>query len=233
MSSKSLDASLKRHTALIKRMRQSLGADNNEQIMKDIATLSLEKYIDELASASLEGIARCKTERDVWSAVEVCISNTFLRALSHAAELKIISALHRRFPRQFTPSINSLLNTALLPPQRPSSNAQATAAQTSGSTTTSTLASGAVALTPEQKEKEDAARVTRQRPVLRVCAELALVGVIRDSPGKSGGEWMMKTMKDLVSHHRLYSQVTNDIQTPRHSSRMILHCLLFLYYQHS
>lgn len=68
---KALDSSLKRHTALIKRMRQSMGMDNNEQIMKDIASLSLEKYVDELAGATLEGIARCKTERDVWSAVEV------------------------------------------------------------------------------------------------------------------------------------------------------------------
>lgn len=68
---KALDSSLKRHTALIKRMRQSLGTDNHEQIMKDISTLSLEKYVDELASATIEGIARCKTERDVWSAVEV------------------------------------------------------------------------------------------------------------------------------------------------------------------
>lgn len=68
---KALDSSLKRHTALIKRMRQSLGTENHEQIMKDIVALSLEKYVDELASAALEGVARCKTEKDVWSAVEV------------------------------------------------------------------------------------------------------------------------------------------------------------------
>jgi regulator of nonsense transcripts 2 len=54
------------------------------------------------------------------------------------------------------------------------------------------------ALNPEQREKEDASRVTRQRPVLRVCAELALVGLIRDSPGRSGGEWIMKVIRELV-----------------------------------
>ena len=70
-SSKSLDSSLKRHTAFIKRLRQSLAAENNEQIMKDIASLSLEKYVDELPGATVEGISRCKSERDVWSAVEV------------------------------------------------------------------------------------------------------------------------------------------------------------------
>lgn len=40
--------------------------------------------------------------------------------------------------------------------------------------------------------------MTRQRPVLRVCAELALVGIIRDAPGKSGGEWIMKAIRELV-----------------------------------
>ena len=66
-----LDSSLKRHTALIKRMRQSIGSDNRDQIIKDIDSLSLEKYIDEIAAAALDGIARCKTEKDVWAAVEV------------------------------------------------------------------------------------------------------------------------------------------------------------------
>jgi len=61
---------LKRHTALIKRIRQSLAIDNHDQILKEIETLSLEKYIDEIVSAVVDGIARCKTERDVWSAVE-------------------------------------------------------------------------------------------------------------------------------------------------------------------
>lgn len=52
-------------------MRQSLGADHRDQILKDIDSLSLEKYIDEIAGAALEGIMRCKTEKDIWSAVEV------------------------------------------------------------------------------------------------------------------------------------------------------------------
>ncbi|TFK53931.1 transcription factor [Heliocybe sulcata] len=158
--SKALDSSLKRHTALIKRIRQSVGADNRDQILKDIDSLSLEKYVDEIVGAVVEGIARCKTEKDVWSAVEV------------------ISALHRRFPAAFTPSLVELLSQALAPPNRAA---------------LSSLAS-------EQREKEDAARISRQRPVLRVCSELALVGIIRDSPGRSGGEWVMKALKDLLSN---------------------------------
>ena len=69
---KALDSSLKRHTALIKKIKQSMGVDNHDQILKDIDTLSLEKYIDEIAGAVTEGIVRCKLEKDVWSAAEVC-----------------------------------------------------------------------------------------------------------------------------------------------------------------
>ncbi len=78
-SSRNLDSSLKRHTALTKRMRQSVGTENHDQILKDIESLSLEKYIDEMSGAVVEGVGRCKTEKDVWSAVEVrirCISRT-------------------------------------------------------------------------------------------------------------------------------------------------------------
>ncbi|KAK7053362.1 mRNA decay protein [Paramarasmius palmivorus] len=155
-----LDSSLKRHTALIKRTRQSLGADNRDQILKDIDTLSLEKYVDEIVGAVMDGIVKCKTEKDVWSAVET------------------ISSLHRRFPKSFTPALVSSLASALSVPSRASLQS----------------------LAPEQREKEDASRVSRQRPILRICSELALVGVIRDGPGRSGGEWIMKVMKEMLSN---------------------------------
>ncbi|KDR75800.1 hypothetical protein GALMADRAFT_248514 [Galerina marginata CBS 339.88] len=155
-----LDSSLKRHTALIKRIRQSMAADNREQIMKDIESLTLEKYVDELAGGVLEGLARCKTEKDVWGAVEV------------------ISALHQRFSKTFTPALVLNLSGAISAPSRAS----------------------LAALTPEQREKEDSARVTRQRPIVRVCSELALVGIIKDAPDRSGAEWIMKALKDLLSN---------------------------------
>ncbi|KAG1734757.1 ARM repeat-containing protein [Suillus paluster] len=155
-----LDSSLKRHTGLIKRMRQSLGTDHRDQILKDIDSLSLEKYIDEIAGVTLEGISRCKTEKDVWSAVEV------------------ISALHRRFPAAFTPTLISSLSTALAAPSRAALSA----------------------LPPEQREKEDSTRVSRQRPILRICSELALVGIITDGQKRSGGEWIMKVLRELLSN---------------------------------
>jgi regulator of nonsense transcripts 2 len=57
--------------ALIKRLRLSLGVDQREQHLRDCEQLSLEKYVDELAGATAEGIGKCKTERDVWAATEV------------------------------------------------------------------------------------------------------------------------------------------------------------------
>jgi len=90
--------------------------------------------------------------------------------------LQIISAIHRRFPTSFTPKAVTSLSAALAAPSRTS------------------LAS----LPPEQREKEDSARVARQRPILRVCSELALVGIIKDAPDRSGGEWIMKVLKELV-----------------------------------
>ena len=89
---------------------------------------------------------------------------------------QIISALHNRFSTTFTPALVSSLSAALSAPSRTALSA----------------------LAPEQREKDDSARITRQRPVLRVCAELALVGIIRDAPSRSGGEWIMKALKELV-----------------------------------
>ncbi|KAG6879667.1 hypothetical protein C0992_013203 [Termitomyces sp. T32_za158] len=160
MQDTSKDSSLKRHTALIKRIRQSLAVEGRDQILKEIDLLSLGKYIDEIAGAVVEGISRCKTERDVWAAVE------------------IISSLHQRFVTTFTPALLVALSSAISAPNRAALNA----------------------LTTEQREREENSRVIRQRPVVRVCSELALVGVIKDSPGRSGGEWMMKAMKELLSN---------------------------------
>jgi hypothetical protein len=69
----SLDPSLKRHTGLIKRAKQSIALEHRDQLLKDIDTLTLERYVDEIATAVIEGVARCKNDKDVWSATEVCL----------------------------------------------------------------------------------------------------------------------------------------------------------------
>lgn len=97
---------------------------------------------------------------------------------------QIISSLHRRFPKTYTTPLVNLLAASLAPPPR---------------VTASTLSS-------EIKEKDDSNRIARQRPILRVCAELALVHVIVDSPGTSGGEWILKVVKELASHSLYYDK---------------------------
>ncbi|KAK0504661.1 armadillo-type protein [Armillaria luteobubalina] len=171
--SSKLDSSLKRHTALIKRIRQSVASDNRDQILKDIDSLSLEKYVDEIAGAIVEGISRCKTEKDVWSAVEVSYVN-LLTEISFPHIVRLFLHFTVDFPLRLPQHSSHPCQSALSSPSRASlSN-----------------------LPPEQREKEDSSRVTRQRPVLRVCSELALVSVIQDSPNRSGGEWVMKLSND-------------------------------------
>jgi regulator of nonsense transcripts 2 len=67
----SLDSSLKKNTAFIKRLRTSLNADNQAALLKDISSLSLEKYIPEVVGAASEGLQKCKTVSDILAAVEV------------------------------------------------------------------------------------------------------------------------------------------------------------------
>ncbi|CCA66335.1 related to NMD2-Nonsense-mediated mRNA decay protein 2 [Serendipita indica DSM 11827] len=167
-----LDASLKRHTALIRRAKLSIGMENRDQILKDIETLTLEKYVEEIAASLVEGLARCKTDKDIWSATE------------------IISAVHRRLGSTFTPKFVNMLHQSLAPPPK-------------------NVVPPASTVNSELQEKEVAARISRQRPVLRVCSELALVGIIgpNTSETKSGGEWIMKAMKDLLSHDMSLSSI--------------------------
>lgn len=68
-----LDTSLKRHTALLTRLRSSLHAKESVPgILKDINGLSLEKYVEEAVGATVEGLSKCKTGPETQGAVEVC-----------------------------------------------------------------------------------------------------------------------------------------------------------------
>ncbi|KAG2202111.1 hypothetical protein INT47_008083 [Mucor saturninus] len=74
-----------------------------------------------------------------------------------SACVEVISALHQRFPDTFTLLLSFQLAKALQPP------------------TKQHLAT----LSVEQKEKEESARIIRQRTYLRIVCELWLVGVLR------------------------------------------------------
>lgn len=67
----SLDSNLKKNTAFIKRVRQSLALDSRDQLLKEVQTLSLEKYLEEIVQAVPDGLAKCASVKDCWSAVEV------------------------------------------------------------------------------------------------------------------------------------------------------------------
>ncbi|WAR51812.1 hypothetical protein PtB15_1B248 [Puccinia triticina] len=84
-TSNSLDSSLKKNTAFIKRLKTGLHTNENVQILiKETGTLSLDKYLSEISIALNEGLAKCKSAAEIWGAIEV------------------ISTLHQRFSSSFT-----------------------------------------------------------------------------------------------------------------------------------
>ena len=104
--------------------------------------------------------------------------------ISDCMHAQVVSALHQRFPELFSVPLVSSLQSSLQAP----SKAQLTA------------------LAAEQKDKEESARVLRQRGLLRIFAELELAGIVRsagDASSKKGGpatgEATFGIFKDLVS----------------------------------
>lgn len=81
----SLDSSLKKNTAFIKRLRTTLNAASQATLLAEVHSLSLHKYLSEIISACFEGLCKLKNPLDV------------------AAGLEVVSALHQRFGvTQFT-----------------------------------------------------------------------------------------------------------------------------------
>ncbi|KAI8350112.1 armadillo-type protein [Mortierella sp. GBAus27b] len=80
-----------------------------------------------------------------------------------AAAVEVISALHQRFPDTFTLLFTYHLAKALAPSPKLTHQQLAQAGTT-----------------PEQREKEETARVSKQRILCRVAADLWLVGVLRN-----------------------------------------------------
>lgn len=67
----SLDSNMKKNTGFIKKVRQGLTADAKAQLVKEAATLNLDKYVEELVQAVPEGLAKCTTAKDSVAALEV------------------------------------------------------------------------------------------------------------------------------------------------------------------
>ncbi|KAL1964419.1 hypothetical protein VTN77DRAFT_6977 [Rasamsonia byssochlamydoides] len=98
---KSLDSSLKKNTAFIKRLRTGITAAALPTFLTDIRTLSLHKYLSEIISACYEGFCKLKSPGEV------------------AAGVEIASALHQRFgPNEFTKQLGWLLGRGLSTPDK-------------------------------------------------------------------------------------------------------------------
>ena len=99
--SRSLDSSLKKNTALIKRMRTAISSATLHTFLQEIKTLSLHKYLSEIISACYDGLCKLKSSAEVDAGVE------------------IVSALHQRFgPDDFTRHIGWLLGKGMATPDR-------------------------------------------------------------------------------------------------------------------
>lgn len=95
---KSLDSSLRKNTAFIKRLRTAISASTTAAFLQEIRTLSLHKYLSEIISACNEGLQKLKLPGDV------------------AAGVEIFSALHQRFgPQEFTGYMGYLIGREFLP----------------------------------------------------------------------------------------------------------------------
>ena len=100
-TTKSLDSSLKKNTAFIKRLRTAITPAGSTTFLQDIRSLSLHKYLSEVISASYEGLCRLKTPGEIQTGVEV------------------ISALHQRFgPADYTSYLGWLIGRGLSTPDK-------------------------------------------------------------------------------------------------------------------
>ena len=92
---------MKKNTAFIKRLRTGINAAGQTALLNEIRTLSLEKYLSEIISATAEGLSKLKTAHEIATGVEV------------------VSALHQRFgPGDFTKKLAWLLGRGLTPPDK-------------------------------------------------------------------------------------------------------------------
>lgn len=163
------DASLKKNTSYLKRIRTALAqSDQTEGLVKDISHLRLDKYLEELVQAVSEASLRVKVGTEVQAAA------------------KVISALHQHFGHDaFTAPLVAALTAQCKLPVVTSKN-----------------------VPQDQRDKEESARVSRQRALLRLLAELDVVGLIKTDKIQPGQvtwqllqDLLLATDKDLLLAH--------------------------------
>ncbi|WVF65338.1 hypothetical protein IAT40_000064 [Kwoniella sp. CBS 6097] len=161
-----LDASLKKHTTLLNKLKSSLLVGPADTFIKEIDGLTLTKYLEEIVAAVVEGAAKGKGDSEV--------------------AVDIIVHLHTRLTPDFLP----LLLPSLL------------AILTSPPTAAGNLSKDA----EKDKEKEDKERLSRQRPVLRIVAELAMIGAWAEGAMKGATE-VGKLLKAFMTGDPIYNNL--------------------------
>ncbi|KAJ3392526.1 hypothetical protein HDU84_004011 [Entophlyctis sp. JEL0112] len=144
-SSDRLDGSLKKTTAFKAKLKAGVSADTCAALKKDVLTLKLDKFLEEIVLCFVDSINKLSKPQDLWAAVDLC------------------SLIHRRHPSDFA----DLLKPAILKTLKELSVASPT--QSNSSTTSA-----------DAKEREEVARISRLKPLLRFFAELCVVGVLPD-----------------------------------------------------
>ncbi|KAK0718194.1 armadillo-type protein [Lasiosphaeria miniovina] len=97
----SLDSTLKKNTAFMKRLRTAITPATLNTFLQEIRTVSLSKYLSEIISACYEGLCKLKSPGEVEAGVE------------------IVSALHQRFgPTDFTEYLGWLLGKGMATPDK-------------------------------------------------------------------------------------------------------------------
>ncbi|KAH6635459.1 armadillo-type protein [Chaetomium sp. MPI-SDFR-AT-0129] len=97
----SLDSTMKKNTAFIKRLRTAISPGTLNTFLQEIKTVSLSKYLSEIVSACHEGLCRLKSPGEIEAGVE------------------IVSALHQRFgPADFTSYLGWFLGRSMSTPDK-------------------------------------------------------------------------------------------------------------------
>lgn len=97
----SLDSTMKKNTAFIKRLRTAISPATLNTFLQEIKSVSLSKYLSEIVSACHEGLCRLKSPGEIEAGVE------------------IVSALHQRFgPDEFTSYLGWFLGRSMATPDK-------------------------------------------------------------------------------------------------------------------
>ncbi|WBW73319.1 nonsense-mediated decay protein Upf2 [Schizosaccharomyces osmophilus] len=146
---KSLDSSLKKNTAFMKRCRTSLTADNYDLFIKEIKSLSLGKFVPEITLSIAEGLSKCRSVKDIQAAV------------------KIVFFLYQRFSVSFIRPLLANLYSMLYP---------SPADSISGNLVKS---ASAVAVSETIPNKGNSINAAKTRALLRIFVEFWLHGLVR------------------------------------------------------